>query len=140
MRWDQRGLSVSVEAAVIIPVLLLFVGLVITSARVAIAEQHVGAAAAAGARAASLERTVGPAREAATTAAGRVLAQHGTPCRHTAVVVDSSGVARGLGERAAVGVTVQCSVDLSDVSLPGVPGTITVAASRNSPVDPLRGR
>lgn len=140
MRRDERGLAVSVEAAVLIPVLLLFVALVVTAARVAIAEQHVGAAASAAVRAASLERTTASAQAAGERAAGASLAEHGTTCRSTALRLDSTGVGRGLGERAVVTAEVTCVVDLADVSLPLVPGTHTVAAQRTSPVDPLRGK
>lgn len=70
MRRDERGLAVSVEAAVVLPAIVLFLGLLLTLGRVVLAEQHVGAAASAGARAASLERTVGQARSAADSAVG----------------------------------------------------------------------
>lgn len=62
MRRGERGLAVSVEAAVVLPVIVAFIGLLLTLGRVSMAEQHVGAAAAAGARAASLERSVAQGR------------------------------------------------------------------------------
>ena len=54
--------------------------------------------------------------------------------------VDAAGVARALGEVGTVSVKVTCAVELSDISLPGVPGTVSVSATRDAPVDPLRGR
>lgn len=140
MRRDQRGLSVSVEAAILIPVLVLFVGLVITVARMAIAEQHVGMAAAAAVRAASLERTEDAASSAARAAATAALAERGVECASTVVDVLAGGAAVGLGEKASISASVTCLVDLRDVALPLVPGQAEVTASRVSPVDPYRGR
>lgn len=140
MRRDERGLAISVEAAVVLPALVLFIGLLLTLGRVVLAEQHVGAAASAGARSASLERSPGQARAAADSAVGAALAQRNLQCRSVAVVPDVSGVARALGTHATVSVQVTCAVELSDVSLPFIPGTISVTAERSSPVDPLRGK
>ena len=94
---DQRGLAPSIEAVVILPVLVLFIGLLITLARVAIADQSVGSAAAAAARAASIERSPALAHRSAEEAARQALAQRSVPCRRTEVGVDASGVARRLG-------------------------------------------
>lgn len=140
MRRDERGLAVSVEAAVVLPAIVLFLGLLLTLGRVVLEEQHVGAAASAGARAASLERTVGQARSAADSAVGSALAQRNVACRSTEVSAGVEGVARALGTNATVTVEVTCRVELSDVSLPFVPGTVSVSAERSSPVDPLRGK
>ncbi|MHA6525113.1 TadE/TadG family type IV pilus assembly protein [Tessaracoccus sp. G1721] len=136
----ERGLAMSVEAVVILPVLVLFIGLVISLARIAIAEQSVGAAAAAAARSASLERSSSSAQSAALEAARLSLAQRHVACRTTDVAVDAAGVGRALGQRATVEVEVRCLVELRDVSLPFVPGSVSVTAARTSPVDPLRGR
>jgi len=136
----ERGLAVSVEAAVVLPVLVLFIGLLLTLARVALAEQQVGAAAAAGARAASLERSEPRAGDAAREAVTAALAQRGLTCTSHRVRVDAAAVARPIGQRGSVSVLVSCAVGLSDVSLPFVPGSVDVTAERRSPVDPLRGR
>lgn len=139
-RRDERGLAVSVEAAILAPVLLLFVGLLMTLARVALADQQLGASVAAGARAASLERTQGRAAAAAGEAVERGLSQSGVVCLETSIRVEASGVGRALGERAMVHVRVSCRVALSDVALPFIPGSVAVSQERSSPVDPLRGR
>lgn len=129
----------SVEAAVIIPALVLFVGLLLTLARVAIADGAIGVAAAAGARAASLERTPEAGERAARAAVDHALDELSVRCGDTAVTLDSSGLGRRLGERATVSVRVRCGVDLADVTLPFIPGSVDVEATRTSPVDPLRG-
>ena len=99
-----------------------------------------GAAASAAARAAALERTVPAAERAADEALTVALAENNVACRRVSTVVEASGVARFLGEVGTVSVQVTCAVELSDVSLPGVPGTVSVTATRDAPVDPLRGR
>ena len=136
----ERGAAASVEAAVILPAILLFVALLLSLGRLALADQHVGAAASAAARAAALERTVPAAERAADEALTVALAEHNVACRRVSTVVEASGVARFLGEVGTVSVQVTCAVELSDVSLPGVPGTVSVTATRDAPVHPLRGR
>ncbi|MFT3886722.1 MAG: hypothetical protein QM713_00955 [Arachnia sp.] len=133
-------MAASVEAVVLVPALLLFVGLLLSLARLALADQHVGAAASAAARAAALERTVPAAQRAAGEALTAALAEHNVSCRTLDTTVDVRGVARALGTSASVSVKVTCAVELSDVSLPFVPGAVSVAATRDAPVDPLRGR
>lgn len=136
----ERGTAASVEAVVILPALLLFVGLLLSFARLVLADQHINAAAATAARAAALERTVPAAERAADQALSLALAERDIACRSMGTVVDAAGVARALGESATVSVSVTCAVELSDISLPGIPGTVSVTATRDAPVDPLRGR
>ena len=95
---DERGLSASVETALILPAVVLFVSLLLTLARIALTDQHVEAAVAAAARAASLERSVAAAQTAAGEALERSLGERGIDCLSTALTVDASGVARELGE------------------------------------------
>ena len=140
MRRDERGLAVSVEAAVVLPALVLFIALLLSLARYALAEQDVGSAAAAGARAASLERSTAGAREAANAAVGQNLSEHNVTCLETSLHVDAAAVSRPLGERGNVTVLDGCRVSLADISLPFIPGSVSVTAERSSPVDPLRGR
>lgn len=128
----ERGLAVSVEAAVILPALVLFTGLLITLARVALAEQAIGSAAGAAARAATLSSSGLEAR--ARTAAADALEERQAPCRSTTVSV----TLRTEAGRHVVRVRVACTVDLADVSLPLIPGSMNVSAERASPVDPLR--
>lgn len=135
---DQRGLAISVEAAVVLPALLLFVGLLLTLARLALADQHVGSAAAAAARAASLERSAPAAELAGRAAATETLARRNVDCLASEVDAQTSAFAAASG--GSVTVRVVCSVRLSDLTLPFIPGSIDVTASRTSPVDPLRGK
>ena len=55
------------------------------------------------------------------------------------VRVDTEGFAAPAGTPAAVTVDVACTVDLSDVAVPGLPGSRTLTDSAVSPLDPARG-
>lgn len=136
---DERG-SASVEAAIIVPALVLFLGLVIFAGRTALAHQAVQAAANDAARAASLTRSPDLARAAALDAAEQTLTNRELRCASTGVDVDTSALGTPLGQYGTVTVQVTCTVDLADLVVPGVPGTRTVTASMSSPVDAYRER
>lgn len=138
MRRD-RG-SASIEAAVGLPAFLLFVALIIGAGRVAIARQGVEAAAAEAARSASIERTQAGATHAADGAAAATLANQHLPCVTTQISVDTSGFAVPVGTPATVTATVTCVVNLADISVPGLPGTLSISATMGSPLDTYRGR
>lgn len=134
---DERGSVVAVEAAILLPVLMLVVGLVIVLGREALAEQAVGSAAASAARAASLERTISEARTAATLTAAAGLRESGIACSSQSVSVEAAGIDSPAGVPAAVTVTIACTV-IHDVTLPGFPASSSVTATRSSPVDTYR--
>lgn len=138
MRQD-RG-SASIEAAVGVPALLLFIALIIGAGRVAIAHQAVEAAAAEAARSATIERTRADAAHAAEAAATATLANQQLRCLSTQIVVDTTGFTVAVGTPASVTATVTCVVDLADVSVPGLPGSLTISATVSSPLDTYRGR
>ncbi|MFE2167818.1 hypothetical protein ACFXB3_22590, partial [Streptomyces sp. NPDC059447] len=54
--------------------------------------------------------------------------------------LDSSGLAVPLGQVGTVTVTISCTVPLSDLLLPGVPGSKTMTSSFTSVVDAYRSR
>ncbi|MCC2592482.1 pilus assembly protein [Tessaracoccus sp. OS52] len=128
---------VGVEAAILLPVLFLIVGLVIVLGRDALAEQAVGSAAASAARAASIERSTAEATAAATSTVTTALRESSISCSSRTVSVDAAAVNSAPGTPAAVSVTVQCLVQ-HDVTLPGFPNTSSVTATRSSPVDTYR--
>jgi Flp pilus assembly protein TadG len=138
-RRDERG-SASIEAAIGVPAFLLFVALIIGAGRVAIAHQAVEAAAAEAARSASIERTQVVAVRAAGDAAAATLANQQLQCLSTRIDVDTSGFAVPVGTPASVSATVTCVVNLSDVSVPGLPGSLTITETVSSPLDTYRGR
>ena len=139
MRGTNRG-SAAIETAIGVPAFLLFIALIIGAGRVAIARQSVEAAATEGARSASIARTRSAADHDATAAAAATLANQQLQCVTTQVVADTSGFAAPIGTPATVVVTVTCLVNLSDVAVPGLPGTLPISATMTSPLDTYRGR
>lgn len=135
----DRG-SAAVEVVLLAPVLLAMIALVIFGGRVALARQALSAAAFDAARAASLERTAAAARTAARQAADVVLDVHSLQCSGDDLRLDLTGFGRSVGEGAEVRVDLRCAVAVGDLSLPGLPGQITVAAQATSPIDRYRER
>lgn len=138
-RRDERG-SAAIEAAIGVPAFAIFVGLIIFGGRTATAHQSVESAAADAARAASLERTSTSARAGAISAATNSLSNQGIHCLDVHVSVDADQFNRTVGEPATVSVRVQCRIDLSDLSVPAVPGSRLISATMTSPIDTFRER
>ena len=139
MRRTERG-SAAIETAIGVPAFLLFIALVVGAGRVAIARQAVGAAAGEGARSASIARTRASADHDAAAAAISTLANQRLQCVTTQVVVDTSGFATPVGDAASVSVTVTCIVNLRDIAVPVMPGTVPITVTMTSPLDTYRGR
>ena len=140
MRRRRECGSAAIEGAVGLPAFMLFVALVILAGRLAIATQAVEASASEAARIASIARTQSSAQGAAATAATSSLANQNLHCVRSTVTVDTAGFDAPVGTPAQVTATVACVVNLADLSLPGVPGTRTVTATANSPIDTYRER
>lgn len=132
--------SASVELVVGITALGLLAALIIAGGRVAAAHQAVDAAATDAARSASLARSAGAAQTAARATAVSTLANQGLRCTSTSISVDTSGFSAALGTPASVTARVTCVADLSDLALPGTPGTRTIRATMRSPIDTYRTR
>ena len=135
----ERGSAV-IEAAIGVPAFMLFVGLIVFAGRVAVANQAVGSAATEAARSASIARTRAQAADTARAAATQALSNQKVNCLRMTISVDTSGFASPVGTPASVRATVTCVVNLSDLAVPGVPGTRTVSASMSSPLDTYRER
>ncbi|MEU5060045.1 MULTISPECIES: TadE/TadG family type IV pilus assembly protein [Streptomyces] len=137
---DDRG-NAAIEAAIVVPVLIVLVLLFIAGARLSLAGQKTDAAAQAAARAASLERTPGEGQNAAQQAAERALSGEQQACSSIRVSADTSGLAVPVGQVSAVTVTVACRVPVGDLMLiGGGPGVRTVTSTFTSVVDAYRGR
>ncbi|WP_067429065.1 TadE family protein [Nocardioides jensenii] len=136
---DEHG-SAAIEAAIGIPAFGLFVAMIILGGRVAVAKQSVEAAAYEAARAASIERTQGEAINSGKTAATSSLYDQDVNCTTTNVTVNAAAFDAPLGTTGHVTATVTCNVDLSDLTLPGVPGHRVITATASSPVDAYRER
>lgn len=135
----QRG-SVSLELVVLTPGLLLVLGVLIYGGRLELAKQAVQSAASQAAREASIARTQPEANSTADAAATRSLAEQGLDCVSSSVSVDTSGFASPAGTPATITAEVTCVVHLSDLAVPGLPGSQTVTATADSPLDTYRER
>ena len=135
----DRG-AVTLEFVVVAPALLALLGLLVMAGRVAIASNSVESAADEAARSASISRTAAGARAAAEDGARRSLAEQGLQCSSVQVAVNTSGFGVAVGLPAQVRATVTCVVQLSDLALPGFPGSRTVTATAVSPLDTYRER
>jgi Flp pilus assembly protein TadG len=122
------------ELVVLAPVVLLFALMAIGLGRVEQARQELADAAQAGAEAASHVPTAGQATQAATDAATPAVAGQVHVCASPQVSVDTSAFEPG----GTVRVTVACRVELSDLLVPGLPGSISLDATDGAPIDPYR--
>ncbi|GAB3708257.1 TadE/TadG family type IV pilus assembly protein [Mariniluteicoccus flavus] len=139
MRRDERG-AASVEALVLVPVLLLVVACLVAGARVWFARSVVADAAHAGARAATLERSAPAAGVRARAVVAESLRTQGMRCADQHVQVDVGGFAAAVGQPARVRVDVSCRVPLGDLVGLAVPGKIDARGSGVSALDSFRER
>lgn len=136
---DERG-SAAVEAAVGVPAFVLFVGLIIFGGRTATTHSAIESAAADAARTASIARTATQAKQDANAAAQASLANQHIHCLSVTVSVDVSDFSNTVGQPGSVSATVECLLDLGDLSVPGVPGSRIIKATTSSPLDTFRER
>jgi Flp pilus assembly protein TadG len=128
----QRG-SLTVELAVVTPVLALFLLISLALGRYALAREEVVGGARAAADAAAVASSGPQAQQAAIAAAIPVLRGTHT-CNSPSVTVDVASFTPG----SVVRVSVSCRVDYSDLAIPGFPGSTTVGAVQTATVDPYR--
>ncbi len=132
--------SVTLELSILAPAVLVLLALVVVAGRLSIAHQEVDHAAQTAARAATLARDQAAATSTATSAARRELDTGDLHCATVRVTVDTSGFAVPVGRPASVTATVTCTVSLSSLAVPGMPGSRQVTATATSPLDTYRGR
>jgi Flp pilus assembly protein TadG len=124
----------TVELVVLAPLLVLFMLITVSFGRVERARQEVVAAARAGAEAASVMPSAGQAGIVASKAALPSIVDQQFTCHPFEVSTDTSNFRPG----GSVAVSVSCSVNLSNLLVPGFPGSVSISASRSAPVDPYR--
>lgn len=130
----DRG-SVALELAVVTPAFLGLLLLIVGAGRVALAGQSVQQAAAQGARAASMARTPTAGSAAGKATAAQALSTQGLHCQPATVTVSTGDLAGAAGEAGTVRVAVSCRVKLSDLAVPGLPGSKTLRADMTMPID-----
>lgn len=143
-RWVHRLRSdegsAAIEAAVILPSLIMFLCLAIAGGRIVTSGAKIDAAAEDAAREASIHRTAASAQGAAQSAAAESLNDQGITCASTNVSVNTGGLSVPVGQLGTVSVTVTCTVNLADLLLPGLPGARTLTSTATSVVDQHRQR
>ncbi|MCX4617905.1 TadE family protein [Streptomyces mirabilis] len=143
-RWTRRLRSdegsAAIEAAIVLPSLIMFLCLAIAGGRLVTSGAKIDSAAADAAREASIHRTAAAAQSAAQTAAAESLNDQGITCASTSVSINTGGLSVPVGQVGTVTVTVTCTVNLSDLLLPGVPGARTLTSTATSVVDQYRQR
>lgn len=133
----DRG-SEAVELAILLPVGVVVLAMLVVGARVALAGDRISGVAGTAARDASLARSAAQAQRVAASDVTAALAGADLHCSTSTVDVDTSGFRLPAGTPASVTVTVSCTVDLSTIGVPGLPGSKTLHDTAVSPLDPAR--
>jgi Flp pilus assembly protein TadG len=136
----DRG-NAPLELVMLAPVILFLIGFVIAAGRVSVANGAVAAAARDAARQASIAPNLAAAGQAAVSSADAALRADGLDCNP---VVTTPGLAAAFGSQIGtsplVSAKVTCDVRLSDLTVPGLPGSIGLSSTFSSPLDPYRSR
>ena len=135
----ERG-SAAIEAAIGVPAFALFVGLIVFGGRTANAHEALQSAAADAARSASIARDAQTATTDARAAATASVSNQHIRCAQVEVAVDTSDFNKAPGVPGSVAVTVTCRLNLSDLAVPGVPGSKVFSSTMSSPIDTWRER
>ncbi len=133
--------SAALELVVLAPVLLALLALVIAAGRVSIAQGSVDAAARDAARQASIAMNPYAAQTAGRASARAALNGDGLACSPLLINIDVVDFTTTRpGQPGIVSATVKCNVPLSDLYLPGLPGTEMMTFTFVSPLDVYRSR
>ena len=136
----ERG-AAAVEFVLVLPMLLLIVGLVVAGGRIAHARALVQQVADSAARTASLARDASSAQARAAQLAAADARAAGLTCAGgVRVRVDTAGFAIPVGQPASVTSRVTCTLTLSHLLVPGLPGALALEADAVSVLDRYRGR
>lgn len=138
--WRGQDGNAPLELLILAPVILFLIGLVIAAGRTSIAQGAVAAAARDAARQASISTDPAAARQAAVSSARAALRADGLNCQPVVTLNLAQGFGTPLGQPAQVSASVSCTVQLSDLLVPGIPGSRMLRAAFTSPLDPYRSR
>jgi hypothetical protein len=124
----------AVELVVLTPAVFLIALAVLAFGRDSESRQLVVEASRAGAEAAAVQPSAASADAGAAESAVVGIFDRAHICARPSVITDTSHFYPG----GYVSVTVVCQVNLSDLAVPGLPGTVTVQSSATAPIDPYR--
>jgi Flp pilus assembly protein TadG len=132
---DESGMA-TVELILLTPLAFVVLAFLVIAGRLSTTTADVTASSRDAARAASLAQTYDQAIATATETAKTSLSGHDVTCRNLLVTGGDPSTFVAGGD---VTITVSCDVRLSDVALPGIPGTRTVASTSTEVIDRFRG-
>lgn len=130
----ERGSSV-VGLVILTPIMAMLLFFVVAAGRLGVIESKLTSAARNAARAASQTQSVSTAQAVATTTAEATLDHLRTGCHGGPTV---RVLELDLGPGGQVHIQVSCVVKLTDLTVPGMPGSRTVSADSVSAVDRFR--
>ena len=131
---DDRG-SLAVEMAIVVPSLLLIFALIYAYGRAAAVNGTLESGTRDAARSATIARSYDDARERAERVVREAIVDLPRSCQSSLQVTVSRTFVAG----EPVTVDAECTYALSDLGLPGAPGSITPHSSFTSMLDPYRG-
>jgi Flp pilus assembly protein TadG len=121
----------------IVPALLLFVILTIALARWATAYADLQSGALAGARAAALAADSTEGAQLAERISRQQMVSGGPNCQTLTVTTSTAALDQDPGQLGEVSVSLVCLLPLGDLTLPGLPGQVTIEAAADCPIDPF---
>ncbi|NNM46021.1 TadE/TadG family type IV pilus assembly protein [Knoellia koreensis] len=130
----ERG-SLAVEMTIIIPSILLIFGLIFAYGRAAQVNGMLESGTRDAARTATVARSYTEAQDRARAVVADALQATPASCRNSLSVSISDNFRAG----EPITVTARCTYSISDIGLPGAPGSITPSSSFTSMLDPNRG-
>jgi len=125
--------SYTVELVLWTPVIALLIVLIVAAGRIVAAGSDATGASRDAARAASFQTNMTAAKAAARQAALDSFGRQGDRCQKLSVNVSGSVAPGGL-----VTVAVSCTASLSDLAIPGAPGSRTLSATSTVPIETTR--
>ena len=131
---DERG-SLAVEMAIVVPSLLLIFGLIYAYGRAATVNGTLESGTRDAARSATIARSYDDAQYRAERVVRAAIVDLPQSCQSSLLVTVSKNFVAG----EPITVDAQCTYGLSDLGLPGAPGSITPTSSFTSMLDPYRG-
>ena len=134
-RRTERG-AMSVEYVIIVPMVFLVFSLIYAYGRVAQVGATIDSGTRDAARVATLARTY---REASTRAVEVVREAIGSSSKQCLDTLTVDVAPRTFQPGDTITVTARCNYPLSDLGLPGAPGSLTVHSQFSSMLDPNRG-
>ena len=139
-RWEAEAGETSVGLLLIAPVLMLILATIIGAGRLGEASMAVESAVSAAAREGTVAPDPASAQANAQATVSRLLSERGIHCPAHSLSLDASALNNAPGVEGRVVASIQCPVQLGDLLVPGLPGTVMIEREAASPIDSFRGQ